>query len=64
MALEHGRPVILTDLVVDTNQWARELVDRPGIYVAHGLRDVMAIVDRLISGESLVVADIRRLVSS
>jgi DNA processing protein len=64
LAVEHGRPVILTDMVVSANHWARELVGRPGIYVARGLSDVTATVDRLISGESLVVADIRRLVSS
>jgi DNA processing protein len=64
MAVEHGRPVILTDLVVNKNLWARELVGRPGVYVASGLRDVMEAIDGLISGESLIDADLRRLVSS
>ena len=34
LAVEHGRPVILTDLVVEATTWGRALVDRPGVYVA------------------------------
>ncbi|MFD0856904.1 DNA-processing protein DprA, partial [Actinomadura adrarensis] len=64
MAVEHGRPVILNDTVVRKNLWAQELEGRPGIYVASGPEDVLEIVDRLIKGESMVIADLRRLVSS
>lgn len=50
MAVEHGRPVILTDNVVANNEWARALVNRPGVTVASGrdqaLRQVRAILDR------------------
>jgi DNA processing protein len=63
MAVEHGRPVILTDLVVRSNLWAQTLVGRPGIYVANGLHDVIDVIDNLISGEAMVDADLRRLVS-
>ena len=34
IAVEHGRPVILTSLMVEGNGWARALVGRPGVYVA------------------------------
>jgi hypothetical protein len=34
MAVAHGRPVILTDLVVERNDWAKALVNRPGVHVA------------------------------
>ncbi|NUR28602.1 MAG: DNA-protecting protein DprA [Catenulispora sp.] len=47
MAVGHGRPVILTDGVVQANQWARDLVDRPGVHVAQGLRDVVDLVVEL-----------------
>lgn len=50
MAVEHGRPVILTDQVVAGNEWAKALVDRPGVYVAHGhqeaLEQISAILDK------------------
>lgn len=54
MAVEHGRPVILTDLVVKRNDWAKALVDRPGVHVAEGTRDVTVIVDRLIEARRSV----------
>ena len=37
IAVGHGRPVILTSLVVERNDWARALVGRPGVHVAGGL---------------------------
>lgn len=46
MAVEHGRPVILTDLVVAKNEWAKALVGRPGVEVASGLADVVEAVKR------------------
>ncbi|GIH08278.1 hypothetical protein Rhe02_63450 [Rhizocola hellebori] len=62
MAVEHGRPVILTDLVVDNNQWAKALIGRPGVHVAHGLRDVMAVIDQLRSSRAEEDDLIRRLI--
>ncbi|MEU8802459.1 DNA-processing protein DprA [Spirillospora sp. NPDC048819] len=64
MAVEHGRPVILTDLVVRKNVWARALVDRPGVHVAGSLHQVLTVVDDLVSEESLIDADLRGLVST
>ena len=47
--MEHGRPVILTSLVVERNDWARALVGRPGVYVAGHLQAVLDIVEHLIA---------------
>jgi DNA processing protein len=64
MAVEHGRPVILTDLVVERNEWAQALVGRPGIHVADNLRSVMEIVDLLIAERAALGAELRRFVST
>lgn len=64
MAVEHGRPVILTDLVVKKNIWAKALVGRPGVHVASSLKEVLAVVDGLMNEESAIEADLRRLVSA
>jgi len=64
MAVEHGRPVILTDMVVKRNEWAQALVDRPGIHVASSLRSVLDVVDRLIEERAAVGDELRRFVSA
>lgn len=46
-AVSHARPVILTDTVVRVNKWARDLMDRPGVYVAMSTAEVMAHVERV-----------------
>lgn len=50
MAVNHGRPVILTDAVVNQNTWAKELRDRPGVYVVSSTDEVSAQVDTLAQG--------------
>ncbi|RZL22239.1 MAG: DNA-processing protein DprA [Rhodococcus sp. (in: high G+C Gram-positive bacteria)] len=47
MAVEHGRPVILSDLVVESNAWARELLHKPGVSVASSIREISDIVERI-----------------
>ena len=47
MAVEHGRPVILTDLVVKMNEWARTLADRPGVDVVSGVSEIGPIIERI-----------------
>ena len=64
MAVEHGRPVILTDLVVERNDWAQALVDRPGIHVASSLSSALDVVDQLIAERSAVGSELRRFVSA
>ncbi|MBL7487603.1 DNA-processing protein DprA [Frankia sp. AgW1.1] len=49
MAVEHGRPVILTDLVISTTEWGKELVGRPDVYLASSLQDLTGIVSELVA---------------
>ena len=58
-AVAHGRPVILTDMVVAANAWARMLVNQPGVHVASSTSEIMSVVEA-IAGEG---AEIRRLLS-
>lgn len=51
-AVAHGRTVILTDHVVETNSWARSLMDHPGVHVAHGTADVMARAEDVAAADS------------
>lgn len=50
--LEHGRPVILTDLVVKATTWGQAIKDRPGVYVAGSTSEVMEIVEQLADDSS------------
>ena len=61
IAVEHGRPVILTSLVVERNDWARALVGRPGVHVADRLQAVLDVVDQLIGEPAAVGAALNRL---
>lgn len=54
MAVEHGRPVILTDQVVSATEWAKALLDRPGVFVAAGLAEVMSRVHEVLDRETAV----------
>ena len=47
VAVEHGRPVILTDLVAKATKWGKALQGRPGVYVASGTAEVMGIVEQI-----------------
>ena len=49
-AVAHGRPVVLTDMVVHANKWAHALIDQPGVHVAASPAEVMAIVERVTAG--------------
>jgi len=64
MAVAHGRPVILTNLVVERNDWAKGLVGRPGVHVATALDDVMAVVRDLTKERAAVQDQLRALVSA
>ncbi len=64
IAVGHGRPVILTSLVVQRNDWARALVGRPGVHVAGRLQDVLDIVRDLIAEPAALGAALRRLAPS
>jgi DNA processing protein len=46
-AVAHGRPVILTELVVRANNWAQALVGQPGVHVADSTATVMSLVEKI-----------------
>lgn len=50
-AVELSRPLILTDLVVDANDWARRLLSIAAVHKAAGPADVVEIVNRLSAEE-------------
>lgn len=64
IAVGHGRPVILTDIVVEANEWARRLVGRPGVYVASSVRDVLDHVSSLRAEGQSVDDAFNRLISA
>ena len=64
MAVEHGRPVILTEMVIERNAWALALIGRPGIHVASSLRSLLAVIDSLLEERTAVVDELRRFVSA
>ncbi|MEV6912057.1 DNA-processing protein DprA [Amycolatopsis sp. NPDC051071] len=49
-AVAHGRPVILTDLVVHNNTWPADLIDQPGVHVASSTAEVIAAAEQVVSG--------------
>ncbi|WP_433391073.1 DNA-processing protein DprA [Micromonospora sp. KLBMP9576] len=48
LALQHGRPVVLTSQVM-RHDWARAFADRPGVHVAHGTAELMGSVDAILA---------------
>lgn len=64
MAVGHGRPVILTDLVVSRNKWAQELVGRPGVHVASSLDEVVATTRSLAAERQWVKSTLHQVVST
>lgn len=61
MAVEHGRPVILTELVVTRNTWAREMIGRPGVHLATSVQEVITAVRNVVSQEAAVESRLREL---
>jgi DNA processing protein len=55
MATAHGRPVILTSLVVDRNDWAKDMVGRAGVSVAGSLSETLDAVRDLVRAEALIL---------
>ncbi|MGB6182527.1 MAG: DNA-processing protein DprA [Rhodococcus sp. (in: high G+C Gram-positive bacteria)] len=51
VAVEHGRPIILSDMVVRTTNWAKDLLGRPGVFEAGGTAEVMTLVEGFINEE-------------
>lgn len=61
LAVHHGRPVILTDTVVEATQWGKDLVDNPDVYVASSLEEVSASIDRLVDRPGRVDAALSQI---
>jgi len=59
-AVAHGRPVVLTSLVVEANEWSRQLVGRPGVHVANGASEVLARIEEIMAA----AADIDELLAA
>jgi DNA processing protein len=53
-AVGHGRPVILTDLVVAENKWPSALLDQPGVHVAASTAEIMALVESITTAPKTV----------
>lgn len=53
-AVGHGRPVILTDLVVNANKWPGELLGQPGVHVAGSTMEIMSLVEDIVAGPETV----------
>jgi DNA processing protein len=53
-AVAHGRPVILTDLVVAANKWPNELLGQPGVHVAGSTAEIMSLVEDILAGPAEV----------
>lgn len=54
MAVGHGRPVILTDLVVAANKWPHEFIGQPGVHVAGSTAEIMSLVEEIVAGPETV----------
>ena len=46
-AVAHGRPVVLTDLVLNANQWPKKLQDQPCMHVASSTAEAISIVEAI-----------------
>lgn len=57
LAVEHGRAVILTDLVLASTDWGRALLGRPRVFAASGLSDVMEALEQVRQTEAQAVTN-------
>lgn len=63
MAVEHGRPVILTDTVLERAEWAKGLEGRPGVHIAASTSDVVEVVKTLLEAPKRVDQVLESLVA-
>lgn len=52
VAVEHGRPVILTDMVAERTKWGAALVGRPGVHVVTGSDDLDRTIDEVLDQQN------------
>lgn len=48
LALEHGRPVVMPDQLLE-HDWAREYAEKPGVHVVSSLSELLSVVEQVIS---------------
>ncbi|MBB5821673.1 DNA protecting protein DprA [Streptosporangium becharense] len=48
LALEHGRSVVMPDQLLE-HDWTREYAEKPGVYVASSLEELLSVVEQSIS---------------
>lgn len=48
LALQHGRPVVLTSQVMQC-EWAKTFAENPGVYLVHGTAQLLEAVDDILS---------------
>lgn len=58
IAVEHGRPVILTDFVVKATKWGQAMRGRPSVYVAGSTAEVMDIVEQILNENDSSALDV------
>lgn len=54
LALAQGRPVFLTNTLVEQQPWARQIAQRPGTHVVHNPGEITTTLERLLAPGSLV----------
>lgn len=63
-AVEHGRPVVLTDMVTSRTKWGAALVGQPGVHVARGVEELGRIVDQIVADQDVFERVLRELADS
>lgn len=63
IAVEHGRPVVLMRSVVEANEWAKRLVERPRVHVVDSVSDVIDVVRQLSDEDASLEHTVQALVS-
>ncbi|MGH3996075.1 MAG: DNA-processing protein DprA [Pseudonocardiaceae bacterium] len=61
LAVHHGRPVILTEAVVETTQWGKELREKSDVYVASSLEEISTLIDRIVDRPNRVDAALTQI---
>ena len=49
MAVEHGRPVILTELVIEKTEWGKALINKPDVHAVTSIDEVARLVQQLVA---------------
>jgi DNA processing protein len=54
VAIEHGRPVVLSQSVVDGTRWGRAMVGGPGVHVAKSAEQALDAVTAILDADDQV----------